>query len=46
MTGGSRHSRGERRGAPEGAGAGLVVAAWRRHYAVDLDTGETIDCVL
>ena len=26
--------------------AGLVVAAHRRHYAVDLDAGGTIDCVL
>ena len=27
-------------------GAGLVVAAWRRHYAVLLDSGEAVDCVL
>ena len=26
--------------------AGLVVAAYRRHYAVDLDAGGTIECVL
>ena len=25
---------------------GLVVATHRRHYAVDLDAGETLDCVL
>lgn len=46
MNGGPRHPRGEGRGAPEGAGAGLVVAAWRRHYAVELDGGGTLDCVL
>jgi ribosome biogenesis GTPase len=27
-------------------GTGLVVAAHRRHYAVDLDAGGTIECVL
>ena len=26
--------------------AGLVVAAWRRHYAVLLDAGGTLECVL
>ena len=26
--------------------AGLVTAAWRRHYAVRLDDGETLRCVL
>ena len=26
--------------------AGLVVAAHRRHYAVELDTGEALECVL
>jgi hypothetical protein len=31
-----------RRGAPNG----LVVAAHRRHYVVDLDDGSTIECVL
>ena len=29
-----------------GLAAGLVVAAHRRHYAVDLDAGGTLDCVL
>jgi ribosome biogenesis GTPase len=29
-----------------GAVTGLVTAAWRRHYAVQLDDGETIRCVL
>ena len=28
------------------AAAGLVVAAWRRHFAVRLDDGEVVDCVL
>jgi ribosome biogenesis GTPase / thiamine phosphate phosphatase len=28
------------------AATGLVTAAWRRHYAVRLDDGETIRCVL
>lgn len=32
--------------AHEALAAGLVIAAHRRHYAVDLDTGGTLDCVL
>lgn len=28
------------------SGNGLVVAAHRRHYAVELDTGESVECVL
>ena len=27
-------------------GSGLVIAAFRRHYAVRLDDGEIVDCVL
>lgn len=34
-------------GAPRGRTVhGLVVATHRRHYAVDLDTGDTVECVL
>ncbi|HET9764074.1 MAG TPA: ribosome small subunit-dependent GTPase A [Casimicrobiaceae bacterium] len=29
-----------------GAVTGLVTAAWRRHYAVQLDDGETVRCIL
>jgi ribosome biogenesis GTPase len=30
----------------KGSATGLVVAAWRRHFAVRLDDGEVIDCVM
>ncbi|MGE5171447.1 MAG: ribosome small subunit-dependent GTPase A [Rudaea sp.] len=31
---------------PRDATNGLVVAAFRRHYLVDLDTGATLECIL
>jgi ribosome biogenesis GTPase len=43
---GARRADGEGKRAPASTEAGLVVGTQRRHYTVDLDTGETLDCVL